>query len=299
MKFPLTRFLLPLALLLTAAGPAHAHRFTDDQGRKVEAELVGLRGDHVVLAVQNVRGQWPLARLSAADQAYVRQWQTSHTAVKSVTVLAQQREGIGATGLADKKTSSDAAEALAPLKDLPIPSFKEESHRYSHFEITVANPSPFDATQLKVAYVLYVVHPDGSVGISPGVQTVKSLPTGQSARLITEGVTATQTKMTKLRVSVVNESLSVKEKTERSREQAGGVWVRVSGPDGQMIGETKRFSRPLEKLNPPWEEAEVAEDIPILPSLDGLLELLKNALPPLPPEGSRPGLPPLPPGLPR
>ena len=176
---------------------------------------------------------------------------------------------------------------------------KEESHRYSHFEITVANPSPFDATQLKVAYVLYVVHPDGSVGISPGVQTVKSLPTGQSARLITEGVTATQTKMTKLRVSVVNESLSVKEKTERSREQAGGVWVRVSGPDGQMIGETKRFSRPLEKLNPPWEEAEVAEDIPILPSLDGLLELLKNALPPLPPEGSRPGLPPLPPGLPR
>ena len=280
MKFPSARFLLPLALLVTAAGPAHARLFTDDQGRKVEAELVGLRGDHVVLAVQNVRGQWPLARLSAADQAYVRQWQTSHTAVKSVTVLAQQREGIGATGLIDKKTSSDAAEALAPLKDLPI-------------------PSPFDATQLKVAYVLYVVHPDGSVGISPGVQTVKSLPTGQSTRLITEGVTATQTKMTKLRVSVVNESLSVKEKTERSREQAGGVWVRVSGPDGQMIGETKRFSRPLEKLDPPWEEAEVAEDIPILPSLDGLLELLKNALPPLPPEGSRPGLPPLPPGLPR
>ena len=68
---------------------AEPHRFTDDQGRSVEAELVGLRGPNVVLATQNVRGQWRLARLAAADQAYVRDWQRTPTAVRHVTVQAQ------------------------------------------------------------------------------------------------------------------------------------------------------------------------------------------------------------------
>lgn len=41
---------------------AEAHLFTDDQGRQVEAEVAGMRGENVILATQGVRGQWPVAR---------------------------------------------------------------------------------------------------------------------------------------------------------------------------------------------------------------------------------------------
>lgn len=163
------------------------------------------------------------------------------------------------------------------------------------------NPATVDASHLRVSYVLYVVGPDGAVGTNAACQTLDSLPAGQTASLKTESATSLSLKTTKLKLAIASNSASVGEKTSRSTERFGGGWVRVMGADGEIIGETKRLAPELAKLNPPWVGAEEAKtDIPMLKSLDGLLELLKN-LPKPPGAPSKtskesPGL--LPPGFP-
>lgn len=65
--------LLFFALTLT---PAYARTFTDNTGRKVEAELVAVESD--TIRIRRADGQiftLPLATLSAADQTFVQQWQ--------------------------------------------------------------------------------------------------------------------------------------------------------------------------------------------------------------------------------
>jgi hypothetical protein len=65
--------LLFFALTLT---PAYARTFTDNAGRKVEAELVAVESD--TIRIRRADGQiftLPLATLSAADQTFVQQWQ--------------------------------------------------------------------------------------------------------------------------------------------------------------------------------------------------------------------------------
>jgi hypothetical protein len=64
--------LLHLALLLPSV---FARTFTDNAGRKVEAELVAVEND--TIRIRRADGQvftLPLATLSAADQAFVQQW---------------------------------------------------------------------------------------------------------------------------------------------------------------------------------------------------------------------------------
>ncbi len=289
--------ILMLVILTALLSPVHARQFTDDQGRQVEAELVGVRGGSVVIASQSVRGLWPIARLSAADQEYVKQWQKTNTAVKHVTVQVTERDGIGERGEFKK---AEAATPSPTVPSLPFVPPTETRASYKHYEASIANPGALDAAYLKVAYVVYVVHPDGTVGISPGVQFMESLPAGQSERVQTEGVSATRTKTKQVKVRISRDAISATEKTARSQERFGGVWVRVIGPDGQLIGESRKLTAELAKLDPPWEEAEVHEDIPELKSLGDLLEMVKKLLPPAHAEGKAsppappPGLPPLP-----
>ena len=127
------------------------------------------------------------------------------------------------------------------------------------------------------------MRPDGSVGISPGSERVETLAAGKAARVTTEGVSAEKTKSTRLKIGVSNRAVSVSERNVRSYEQFGGVWVKVSGPDGTQVGEYKKLSPELEKAGPPWQEEEVKEEIPLLQNLGDLLELIKKL--------GRPGLP--------
>ena len=274
----LSRLVPLIVALATLSVRAEPRAFTDDQGRSVQAELVGIRGANVVLATGQVRGQWPLARLSPVDQAYVREWQATHTAVKHVQLQVTERDGLG------ERSEFKGGETAAPnpLSGLPFPGAPEVKASYKHYEIAVNNPAAVDASFLKVAYVVYVIQPDGNIGTQAGVQSVEKVETSGSTRLLTEGVSASRTKSTQLKIALTNGSLSVGQKTQRSREQFGGIWVKVSSPDGTPIGELKRLTPALAQLNPPWQEADVAEEIPVLESLEGLLEKLKKVLPPPP-----------------
>lgn len=269
---------------------ASAHLFTDDQGRTVEAEVVGLRGANVVLATQGVRGQWPVARLAPPDQAYVKEWQATSTAVKRVVVQMNERDGIGEKGAFKTETSASPG----PPKDLPLAPQTDSKAAYKHYDLQVTNPAGVDASRLHVDYVLYVIQPDGGVGTNAGGQALDTLPAGKTATLKTEAATARSTKTSKLKLSVSSNSVSTTEKTSRSRERFGGGWVRVTGADGSMIGEAKQLTSELAKLDPPWvgTDPKSASDAPMLKSLNGLLELLKNL--PKPPGGKEKEAPPLP-----
>ena len=289
MKTSIT-FLASLCVSFTA----QAHLFTDDAGRTVEAELVGVRGPDVVLATQGVRGRWPVERLAAADQSFVKEWQATSTTVNRVIVQVTERDGIGEKGTF--KRESDGGPSLP--KDLPFGPKTATKASYKHYDLQITNPAAVDASHLRVDYVLYVIQPDGSVGTNAGTQALDNLPAGKAARLQTEGATAHSTKTTQQKVAISNNSISTAEKTSRSTERFGGAWVRVSGADGNVIGQSKQLTADLAKLDPPWAGAEPAatDNPPLLKSLDGLLELLKNL--PKPP-GSKSSSPPLPPGLPK
>ncbi len=68
---------LPVLLALAIATPAVAElrQWTDDQGRVVEAELLGVEEDNAQLRLPNGNvSRFPLDRLSAEDQAWVAEW---------------------------------------------------------------------------------------------------------------------------------------------------------------------------------------------------------------------------------
>ena len=67
------RFLV--ALVVSAlAGSGYARTFTDDKGRKIEAEIIDVDGADVTIETGGKKFTLPIARFSAADQEFVRKW---------------------------------------------------------------------------------------------------------------------------------------------------------------------------------------------------------------------------------
>ena len=280
----ITRNIILIALTL-AFNSAHARTFTDSEGRTVEADLSGLRGENIVMSANGMRAQWPIAKLSQADQSYVRAWQKEHSGVNRIGVRAFQKEGVGEKG-------AFAATESTPAPSLPIGPKVEVKPIYKHYQVELNNAASVDAANLQADYVLYVITPDGSVRANAGRQDVATIPAGKSNMLTTEGATAAKTKATSLKIAINNNNISTTEKTDRSQDQFGGIWVKVYSVEGKVIGEQKQLTPALEKMNPAWEEVAAKEEIPLLSSFEAFKELIKKVLPPGP--GARPG-PPLPP----
>ena len=60
--------------------PAQAREWTDDMGRKLEAEMLGIeRGNAVVQLPNRQRASLPVAKLSAVDQEWVKNWAGDRT----------------------------------------------------------------------------------------------------------------------------------------------------------------------------------------------------------------------------
>lgn len=78
------RRLMILSLFLAVAHAAESRVWTDLQDRKIEAALLQIDGDNVVLQLKNGRKvPYPLAKLSASDSQYVEQSRGQFTAGKS------------------------------------------------------------------------------------------------------------------------------------------------------------------------------------------------------------------------
>ncbi|MCA1963009.1 MAG: hypothetical protein LDL31_03570 [Prosthecobacter sp.] len=73
-KNPTCFALITLCLLAFSEGGVFARLWKDAGGRELEAEFAGLQGDHVLLKLPDGRVvPYPLAKLSAEDQAFARQ----------------------------------------------------------------------------------------------------------------------------------------------------------------------------------------------------------------------------------
>lgn len=67
------RILPAVAAILLAIPAVQARTWTSSDGRTIEAELVRVEGDTVVLNMKGKEFPIPLSRLSEADQAFVRE----------------------------------------------------------------------------------------------------------------------------------------------------------------------------------------------------------------------------------
>ncbi|MDF1810844.1 MAG: SHD1 domain-containing protein [Verrucomicrobiales bacterium] len=238
-----------LAILLIPTVQGEIRTFTDDTGRQVEAELVGLRGDNVVLKRNGKLAQWPVKKLSAQDQNYVKVWKKVSPATPELAVRIWERDGIGEQGV----LNSERMDSSIPGKNIPILKSTEEKGYYKHYDVDIHNNSGIDASNLIVAYVLFVIDPQNQVVGENGRDSVDIIPSGERKTIKTQGITYVRTKTTTATFSTnILGNLSVGSATDRSREKFGGAWVRIYSLGGELAGEAKQFSPLLEKLNPAW-----------------------------------------------
>ena len=281
------------AALATLASPldsqAELRTFTDDQGRQIEAELVGVRGANVVLSRNGNGAQWPIAKLSAKDKAYVKTWQANPPLTPRVTVRLFERDGIGPSGKYEEKKGLELPNITGLIE-------KTETPKYPHYDIDLNTLMLVDATHLTVTDVMYVIGgPGGAVLELPASSALDSSPAQQRGTTTSLGATYVRTK-TKLTTFSLNAgTLSSGTNRSTAKERFGGIWVRVYAQDGAVVGEAKDLHPEIERLKPAWHGPKNDEHIPLLEAFEKLEEFLKS----LPKPPGAPSLPAKPDDVPK
>ncbi|MEM0968516.1 MAG: hypothetical protein AAGJ31_04130 [Verrucomicrobiota bacterium] len=280
--------LRPALLALIFLGHLQGRTFTDANGRQVEAELVGIRGDNVILERNGRLGQWPISQLSVPDQAYVKVWRQNPPVTARVSVRIWEREGVGPNGIMN-------ADAGGLPKDIPLIRSTETKSSFTHYEADLTAPNDRDASKLTVGYILYLVNAANQVEAHYGSQFVETIPAGKRVTVATEGVSLDRTKTTQLTVgSTVLGGISLGSDSSRAKERFAGAWVRAFAPDGTMVGESRSLIPELERQDPAWSAPQSLTTPPLLDALNALGDILKK----LPPPPEPPADLPKPPGLP-
>ncbi len=285
------------AILLACSAWCEARVFTDNQGRTVDATLVGVRGDHVVLSRNGRAARWPIAKLSGKDQRYVKNWKKNPPGTPKLTVNLWERAGVGPEGTYEQK------KGLELPKNVPGLLKTSETAKYKHFEVDMTNLSAVDANHLTVAYVMYVIGgKGGTVQELPASTRVETIPSKKRVTATTHGATYVRTK-TKLTTFSLNRGL-LSTGTDRnvSKERFGGIWVRVYAQDGTVVGEAQKLHPEIARLKPTWNGPKEDQHISSPEVFEKLAEIFAKLpklpgapdLPPLPRPPKNPGLPPLP-----
>lgn len=262
-----------LALPLSLA----SREFTDADGRKVDAEIVGVRDGHVVLSKNGKTGRWPINKLSPKDQIYVRAWSKDPTTTPKLRVRLFERDGMGETGVFQGKS------AEKPV-DVPLIQQTEATANYKHYEADISNDaqSQVDALQLTVAYVLFVINTENTIVPETGFQKIDRIPVGERKTVVTEGITFLRTKTTSLTLGTNPlGNLNIGSDTDRAKGRFAGAWVRVYAADGELLGEAKDMIPELERLDPQWTGSNGVVEWPLMEAIDAFEKLIE-ALPKLP-----------------
>ncbi len=279
-----------MAILVVSTGIAEARLFTDDQGRMVEAELLGFTGVNVVLKRNGQAVQWPLAKLSVADQKFVKEWLVESPSSPQVRVNVWEREGIGNQGLFEAKNVG-----LEIPKNIPMLKSTEEKAKYRYYDLDLSNLGQVDARNLHVSYVIYVIDAANQIVDFNGSQSVEVISPGARDSLSTEAASFVRTKTTSTTLGIgFLGNLTTGTSTDRAKERFGGIWVRVYGANGEVLGEAKDLHDELERLDFRFTGTTGSgfDGLPVLDSFEKLREFFEK-LPKLPE-----GLPKKPPFLP-
>ena len=266
--------IVSIALLVAA----QARDFTDSTGRRIDAELIDVRGDNVLLKRNGKTYSWPVRKLSAQDRLYVATWKATHeTTSARVGIQLWEREGMGPSGVFD----ADNARAKAK-KGPPIITKTKQRASYVHYEVILTNDTNEDVKNLTLSYVVFLIDGAGRLIPQSGSTKVERLSPKERVTKTTRGATLLSTKTVTTQLSIHRNSLKTSKDTARSQDRFGGVWVRVySG--SQIIGEKRDLARDVEKLDPTWTGPAVRPVVSIPELLKALpLPKLPDDLPALP-----------------
>ncbi len=72
--FPAAKYLLSVLCLLAASQPVFSRVFTSTDGKKMEASIIALQGDNVVLKRGAKQYTVPVKRFTLEDQSYIKKW---------------------------------------------------------------------------------------------------------------------------------------------------------------------------------------------------------------------------------
>ena len=280
-----------LLLFSLIALPLTAKTFTDDQGRTIEAEIVGVRSDKVVLSRNGKSAQWPISKLSKGDQLYVKAWQKNPKKTPKVSITIWERDGVGPEGAYEKSNKPGLP------KNIPGLIETTETTKYKHYEVDMTNIHSVDASQLTLAYVIYVIGGNGTVQELPASTAIESIPATKRVREHTHGATFVRTKTKLTTFSLNRGNLSTGKDRNVSKERFGGAWVRLYAQDGTLVGENQRLHPEIQNLKLTWNGPKNDDHIPVMSTFDQLINLLKDL--PKPPGAPNLPLPKKPKDLPR
>jgi predicted esterase len=149
--------LLLSGLLLATAG---ARVWTDTTGRKIDAEIVKLEGDQVVLNFKGKEVKLPLTRLSPEDRKFAEEWQKTQPAEKVAPV--------GELSVCGKPLKADGSVTTVqePLSAAALKKFSKADAKPAQLKLAIALPAGFDPT--KPQHVMWVSAPINNDGERKG-----------------------------------------------------------------------------------------------------------------------------------
>ena len=139
---------------------ASARIWTDTTGRKIDAEIVKLDGDQVVLNFKGKEVKLPLTRLSADDRKFAEEWQKSQPAEKATP--AGELSVCGTALKADGSVTT----VQEPLSAATLKKFSKADAKPSQLKLAIALPNGFDPA--KPQHVMWVSAPINNEGERKG-----------------------------------------------------------------------------------------------------------------------------------
>ncbi|MEK7951008.1 SHD1 domain-containing protein [Luteolibacter soli] len=145
--------LLSSGLLLAAAG---ARVWTDTTGRKIDAEIVRLEGEQIVLNLKGKEVTLPLAKLSPDDRQFAGEWQKTQPPGKASPVGTFSLCG---TAL---KADGSVTTVQEPLSAATLKKFAKADTKPAQLKIAIALPAGFNPA--KPQQVMWVSAPINNEG---------------------------------------------------------------------------------------------------------------------------------------
>jgi len=231
---------IALIFALSSMSALQARVFTDLEGRKVEAEIAGVRNGKVVLNVNGKLAKWPLEKLIDEDQEHIKIWALNRPPTKVIIRTSHKDAGTDIQTRGESNTREDRRV----------------------YELNIYNQTYQDTGAISVLAYVFVRMENGTVVprqasfqlqqglMGKGVyarehEKLTSAPIGiKSSKTVTRTMVYTTRSDGSLDTST-RKSLS------RSSQEFEGIWVRVFSK-GRMIGETKDLSAKLERDGVGW-----------------------------------------------
>ena len=132
-----TAFLISLLAASAFTTTAWSRTWTDTTGRKIEADLVSVQGDKVVLSLKGKNVPLDIGKLSEADKEYIATWQEEQAEKTSGTTDASPKlEQGGKVNIVEEDLSAET-----------IKEFSKSKRPSTKLKLAIALPSGFDPSK--------------------------------------------------------------------------------------------------------------------------------------------------------